>query len=73
MPATAIRTTRLTGTTVDKVPISKNLGGVFSESEASLKEIAELEELKKLVAECQKVGSELYDEGLIKPYDPRII
>ena len=28
------------------------------------------EELKKLVAECQKVGSELYDQGLIKPYDP---
>jgi len=46
MPATAIRTTRLTGTTVDKVPISKNLGVVFSEREASLKEIAELEELK---------------------------
>ena len=73
MPATAIKINRLTGTTVDKVPISKNLGVVFSEREASLKEIAELEELKKLVAECQKVGSELYDEGLIKPYDPRII
>ena len=73
MPATAIKINRLTGTTVDKVLISKNLGVVFPEREASLKEIAELEELKKLVAECQKVGSELYDEGLIKPYDPRII
>lgn len=73
MPATAIRTTRLTGTTVDKVPISKNLRVVFSEREASLKEITEVEELKKLVAGYQKVGSELYDEGLIKPYDPRII
>ena len=47
MPATAIRTTRLTGTTVDKVPVSKNLGVVFSEREASLKEIIEVEELKK--------------------------
>jgi len=26
MPATAIKINRLTGTTVDKVPISKNLG-----------------------------------------------
>ena len=69
MPATAIRTTRLTGSTVDKVPISKNLGVVFSEREASLKEITEVEELKKLIAECQKVGSELYDKGLIKPYE----
>lgn len=58
MPATAIRTTRLTGSTVDKVPISKNLGVVFSEREASLKEITEVEELKKLVAECQKVDSD---------------
>lgn len=57
MPATAIRTTRLTGST-DKVPISKNLGVVFSEREASLKEITEVEELKKLVAECQKVDSD---------------
>ena len=55
------------------MPISKNLGVVFPEREASLKEIIEVEELKKLVAECQKVGSELYDQGLIKPYDPRII
>lgn len=69
MPATAIRTTRLTGSTVDKVPVSKNLGVVFSEREASLKEITEVEELKKLIAECQRVGSELYDKGLIKPYE----
>lgn len=67
MPATAIKINRLTGST-DKVLISKNLGVVFPEREASLKEITEVEELKKLVAECQKVGSELYDEGLIKPY-----
>ena len=73
MPATAIKINRLIGSTVDKVPISKNLRVVFSEREASLKEITEVEELKKLVAECQKVGSELYDQGLIKPYDPRII
>lgn len=73
MPATAIKINRLTGSTVDKVPISKNLRVVFSEREASLKEITEVEELKKLVAGYQKVGSELYDEGLIKPYDPRII
>lgn len=73
MPATAIKINRLTGTTVDKVLISKNLGVVFPEREAYLKEITEVEELKKLVAECQKVGSELYDQGLIKPYDPRII
>ena len=69
MPATAIKINRLTGTTVDKVPVSKNLGVVFSEREASLKEITEVAELKKLIAECQKVGSELYNEGLIKPYE----
>ena len=68
MPATAIKINRLTGST-DKVLISKNLGVVFPEREASLKEITEVEELKKLIAECQKVGSELYDEGLIKPYE----
>jgi len=30
----------------------------------------DLESFKELIAQCQKIGSELYDKSLIKPYDP---
>ncbi|MFC2692274.1 MAG: hypothetical protein ACFN23_02680 [Capnocytophaga gingivalis] len=37
---------------------------------ATAKKGKDLESFKKLIAQCQKIGSELYDKGLIKPYDP---
>ena len=39
-------------------------------SGVSIQDPHDLESFKELIAQCQKIGSELYDKGLIKPYDP---
>lgn len=29
-----------------------------------------IDNFKQLIVQCQKIGSELYSKGLLKPYDP---
>ena len=29
-----------------------------------------IDNFKQLIVQCQKIGSELYNKGLLKPYDP---
>ena len=38
--------------------------------ETTSKREKELEDFEQLIAQCQKIGAELYDKGLIKPCDP---
>ena len=38
--------------------------------ETTSKRAKELEDFEQLITQCQKIGSELYDKGLIKPCDP---
>ena len=32
-----------------------------------------IDNFKQLIVQCQKIGSELYSKGLLKPYNPKIM
>ena len=50
--------------------VSQGLKRVATPKKVTTKKGKDLESFKELIAQCQKIGSELYDKSLIKPYDP---
>ena len=66
MPATITRPK----TAKKKPAVSQGLKRVATLKKVTTKKGKDLESFKELIAQCQKIGSELYDKGLIKPYDP---
>ena len=66
MPATLTRPK----TTKRKPAVLQGLKRVATPKKVTTKKGKDLESFKELIAQCQKIGSELYDKGLIHPYDP---
>ena len=57
--------------TVKRKPaVSQGLKRVATPKKVTTKKGKDLESSKEIIAQCQKIGSDLYDKGLIKPYDP---
>lgn len=66
MPATLTRPK----TAKRKATATQGLKRVATPKKVTTKKGKDLESFKELISQCQKIGSELYDKGLIKPYDP---
>jgi hypothetical protein len=66
MPVTLIKPKKPSKKSVE--PASKSIEVVPKETTS--KRTKELEDFEQLIAQCQKIGAELYDKGLIKPCDP---
>lgn len=66
MPVTLIKPKKAPKKAVDTASKSKEV----VPKEPTSKKTKELEDFEQLITQCQKIGSELYDKGLIKPCDP---
>ncbi|WP_454975721.1 3-phosphoshikimate 1-carboxyvinyltransferase [Capnocytophaga bilenii] len=68
MPATV--TKRKVKSTLQKAN-NKGLGLVIPRKKTVTTQKKEkIDNFKQLIVQCQKIGSELYNKGLLKPYDP---
>lgn len=68
MPATV--TKRKVKSTLQKAN-NKGLGLVIPRKKTVTTQKKEkIDNFKQLIVQCQKIGSELYSKGLLKPYDP---
>ena len=66
MPVTLIKPKKAPKKAVDTASKSNEV----VPKEPTYKKTKELEDFEQLITQCQKIGSELYDKGLIKPCDP---